>query len=116
MTQMTDVYHFALLPATDEDAFVAFARQEGFALASVTRAGTVTRQHLLKEHAGEDGARRYLWIVHWTLHFGLEALEQIGGSLWKVHSQMETQAELISFARYIQAAEFIGPVDDAGEA
>ena len=116
MTQMTDVYHFTLLPATDEDAFVAFARQEGFPRASVTRAGTVTRQQLLKEHAGEDGARRYLWVVHWTLHFGLDALEQIAGSLWNVHPRMQSQAELISFARYIQAAESTSPTDDAGEA
>ena len=55
MTQMTDVYHLVLLPDTDEEAFVAFAQQEGFALAAVTRAGTVTSQSLLKEHAVTNG-------------------------------------------------------------
>ena len=115
MTEISDLYQFSLLPSTDEQAFVTFARQEGFALASVTRAGTVTSQYLLREHAGESGTPRYLWVVHWTLHFGLEALDQIGGSLWKVQSQLEAQAQLISFARYVEIAGLISPVGEANE-
>lgn len=115
MTQMTDVYHLALLPDTDEEAFVAFARQKGFALASVTRAGTVTSQYLLKEHAGEDGTRRFLWIVRWTLHFGMEALEHIPESIWKAGQQVESQAEITSFARYVQLAQSIGPDGEGSE-
>ena len=104
MTQMTDVYHLVLLPDTDEAAVIALAQQEGFALAAVTRAGTVTSQYLLKDHDGDDGARRYLWIVRWTLHFAPEALEHIPRSLWKVAQQLESQAEITSFARYVQVA------------
>jgi hypothetical protein len=113
MTQISDIYQFSLLPSTDERAFVTFARQEGFRLASVTRAGTVSSQYLLREHAGQGETARYLWVVHWTLHFGLEALEQIGGSLWKVQPQMESRADLISFARYIDIAEFVEPSGEA---
>jgi hypothetical protein len=105
MTQMTDVYHLVLLPDTDEEAFVAFAQQEGFARAAVTRAGTVTSQYLLKEHDGDDGRRRYMWIVRWTSHVELEALEHIARSLWKVAQPLESQAEMTSFARYVQVAE-----------
>ncbi|OGO38729.1 MAG: hypothetical protein A2W35_21880 [Chloroflexi bacterium RBG_16_57_11] len=115
MTQISDVYQFSLLPTTDEQAFLTFARQEGFALASVTRAGTVTSQYLLREHVGAGGRPRYLWVVHWTLHFGIEALDQIGDSLWKVHQQTETQAELVSYARYIEIAEYLNPVGESNQ-
>jgi hypothetical protein len=108
MMRMIDVYHLELLPDSDEEAFVSFARQEGFALAAVTRAGTVTSQNLLKEHGDEDGMRRYLWIVRWTLHFEIEAVEHIGGSLWKVVRQLETWAEITSFGRYVHVAEAPG--------
>jgi hypothetical protein len=116
MTQISDLYQFTLLPTTNEQAFLAFAHKEGFALASVTRAGTVTSQYLMKEHTGEDGAARYLWVVHWTLHFGLEALEQVGGSLWKIQQQMEKQAQLISFNRYLDIAEYIAPSEETSQA
>lgn len=115
MTEISDLYHFALLPGTEEEAFLAFAHQKGFALASVTRAGTVTSQYLLREHPGEGAERRYLWVVHWTLHFGLETLDQIPASLWKAHPQMETQARLISYARYVEIAEYIGSAGGENE-
>jgi hypothetical protein len=75
----------------------------------------VTSQYLLREHTDEGGARRYLWVVHWTLHFGLDALDQIGGSLWKANQQLEQLAELVSYARYIEIAESISPEAAAGE-
>lgn len=105
MAEMSDVYHMTLLADTDEEAFLAFVQQKGFSLAAVTRAGTVTSQYLWKEHDGEDGTRRYLWVVRWTLHFEMEALEQIAESLWKARQQLESQVEVTSFNRYIQATE-----------
>jgi hypothetical protein len=106
MTKMTDVYHLTLLPDTVEDAFMAFARQ-GFALAAVTRAGTITHQHLLKQHGDQHEPRRFLWIVHWTLHYELDVLEEIPRSLWKVAQRLDAMAETTAFARYVQQAEFV---------
>jgi hypothetical protein len=105
MNQITDVYHLALLPDTDEEAFVVFAQHTGFPLAAVTRKGAITSQHLLREHTGADGIFRYLWIVRWTLLDGVEILEGIGESLWKVRQQLEAQVEITSFARYVQMLE-----------
>lgn len=48
-----------------------------------------------------------MWIVRWTLHFEMGALESIAGSLWKVEQQLEARAEMGAFARYLQVAESI---------
>jgi len=107
MTKMTDVYHLTLLPDSDEQAFEEFAKEKGFALASVTRAGTITNQFLLKEQDEEGGQRHYLWLIQWNLHFGMETLDEIGESLWKARQQITSQAEISSFSRYVQKAESI---------
>ncbi len=104
MTAMTDVYQLALRSDADEEEFLAFARQDGPRLVSVTRAGTVTGQTLLKE-IGTDDSRRHLWCVRWNLHFDLEVVGSVPPSLWKLKDDIESRAEIISFARYAQAEE-----------
>ncbi len=104
MTAMTDVYQLALRPDADEDAFLALARQDGPRLVSVTRAGTVTGQTLLKEIETDD-ARRYLWCVRWNLTFDIEVVGSVPPSLWKLKDEIEAHADIISFARYVQAEE-----------
>lgn len=104
MTAMTDVYQLALRPNADEDAFLTLARQDGPRLASVTRAGTVTGQTLLKE-IDTDDARHYLWCVRWNLNFDIEVVGSVPPSLWKLKDEIELHADILSFARYVQAEE-----------
>ncbi|MGD2078704.1 MAG: hypothetical protein PVH18_09995 [Chloroflexota bacterium] len=110
MTQMIDIYSLELLPVADEEALLQLAQQEGFSLAAVTRAGTVTRQYLLREYDEQGTTRHYRWVVHWTLHFEEQTLPTIGPSLWKIRQRLEELANITSFKRHIQLAE--DPAED----
>lgn len=112
MTQMTDIYSLELLPDADEETLLQLARQKGFSLAAVTRAGTVTKQYLLREYDDEMMTRRYQWVVHWTLHFDEQTLPAIGPSLWKIRQRLEELAEITSFKRHVQVAEDPSEEDD----
>jgi len=102
-TQMTDIYTLTLRSGVKGEDFEKFVTEKGFALPQVTRAGTVERQYLLKDH-DSDYPEKYTWIIEWTLHFGLDALHAIPPSLWV--KELDAFCEHTSFSRLIQVSSW----------